>query len=214
MVVVAAHAAAAVTGRRWSAYTVCGAVGTAAATGVAAAVLDRRGAPAAVAVALLAAGLLGFVAVAALTAAVLRRPVLVALHQLLAATALAVPVAVLTGVPVPVALDAVVAGLAALLVAGRIGCLLVGCCHGRPARWGIRYGPRHVAAGFPAHLAGATLIPVPAAESLLALAALAVALTGSWTGAAPGTAAAGAAVTYGTGRFVLEFWRGDGPRPS
>lgn len=152
--VVAAHAAGAVTGagRRWSAYTACGLIGIVAATGVAAAVLHRRGEPAAIALGLLAAGLLGFVVAAKLTELLLRRAALIALHQLVTVTVLPLPIAVLSGVSLPVVLDAVTAGLVALIAIGRVGCQLVGCCHGRPGGWGIRYGPNHVASGFPAHL--------------------------------------------------------------
>lgn len=206
----------AVTGmaRRWSAYTVCGVIGIAAATGLAAVALQRRGEPAVVSFMLLTVGLLGFVVVAKSTELILRREALVALHQLAMVTALTFPVAAVSGVPVLIALDAVAVGLTALIAVGRVGCLLVGCCHGCPSRWGVRYGPSHVAFGFPAYLSGVMLVPVQALESMLASTVAAATLTTIWAGEAPGSAAANATVAYATGRFLLEFWRGDGPRPS
>jgi hypothetical protein len=49
-------------------------------------------------------------------------------------------------------LDVTILGIGTFLVYGRIGCLLVGCCHGRPWGWGVRYGEEHAAAGFPSYL--------------------------------------------------------------
>jgi hypothetical protein len=197
---------------RWTAYTTCGALGVAAATAVAAIVLHGRDEPSGAVLVVLAAGLAASAAVAGVTAAVLRGPTLIALHHLAAVTGVAVPVALVVDVPVPLLLDAVVTGLVALLALGRVGCLLVGCCHGTPSRRGVRYGPRHVAAGFPAHLSGVPLAPVQAAESALACAALALGLAVALGGGEPGTAAADVAVAYCAGRSLLEFRRGDAPR--
>src|SRR5262249_1709975 len=54
-------------------------------------------------------------------------------------------------------LDIVILGIGTFLACGRIGCLLVGCCHGRPWRWGVRYGAEHADAGFPPYLVGVRL---------------------------------------------------------
>ena len=69
--------------------------------------------------------------------------------------------------------DYVVTGIATVLVFGRLGCYRVACCHGRHARWGVRYDERHVAYGLAARFAGRTLLPVQLFESA-ASAALAV----------------------------------------
>jgi prolipoprotein diacylglyceryltransferase len=110
-------------------------------------------------------------------------------------------------------LDATAAGLGVFLAFGRVGCLLAGCCHGRPAERGVLYGEAHVAHGLPAWLAGITLIPVQALESggvaLLAVAAGAAALGGP-AGAGFVVYSAGYAVL----RFFLEPLRGDLGRPS
>jgi len=105
-------------------------------------------------------------------------------------------------------LDVVAVGLAFFLAAGRVGCLVVGCCHGKPSSTGIIYGPEHARDGFAAHLVGVRLFPVPALESLglfaigtLAFLALRFAPAGyvlAWFLAA-----------YSVMRFGLEGLRGD-----
>lgn len=68
--------------------------------------------------------------------------------------------------PVLPYLDVIAVGIAFFLAAGRIGCLLVGCCHGKPASAGIAYGPDHVRDGFPHHWMGVRLFPVQVLESI------------------------------------------------
>jgi len=115
--------------------------------------------------------------------------------------------------PVLPYLDVTILGIGAFLACGRVGCLMVGCCHGRPAPWGIRYDEEHVSEGFAPYLVGVRLFPVQAIEAIWVLL---VALTGGLLilrGAAPGTALAWYTITYGTARFVLEFGRGGADRP-
>jgi len=110
-------------------------------------------------------------------------------------------------------LDATVLGLGGFLVLGRMGCLMAGCCHGRPAARGVRYGPAHVAQGFPPHLAGVPLLPVQALEAagVTAIIAAGVPLA---VRQEPGTALAWYVTAYGVLRFCLELLRGDAERPS
>jgi hypothetical protein len=136
---------------------------------------------------------------------------LVYYHHQLAVLATTIATLLLAGAPVLPYLDAVAVGLGVFLVLGRVGCLMVGCCHGRPARVGICYGPAHVREGFPAHRAGVRLVPVPALESAWTLVSVGVAVAASWQG--PGAGVAAYIVTYAAGRFVLEYARGDGARP-
>ena len=49
-------------------------------------------------------------------------------------------------------LDITIIGIGTFLIFGRIGCLMMGCCHGRPHRWGVRYSEEHAAFGFPSYL--------------------------------------------------------------
>jgi hypothetical protein len=118
-----------------------------------------------------------------------------------------------SGRPVLRVLDATMVGLAAFLVFGRMGCLLSGCCHGRPARRGIRYPAGHTAAGFPTYLVGRPLFPIQLVEggltALLLVAGLALALSGE----PAGSALAFVLGIYGPLRFGLEFLRGDRERP-
>jgi prolipoprotein diacylglyceryltransferase len=115
--------------------------------------------------------------------------------------------------PVMPYLDVTALGIGALLVFGRLGCLLAGCCHGKPSRWGPRYRPEHAEAGFPACYVGVRLLPVQLLESawvsLVVLVGTALLLRGS----PHGTPLDWYLTAYACGRFVLEFLRGDWVRP-
>jgi hypothetical protein len=110
-------------------------------------------------------------------------------------------------------LDITILGIGTFLTCGRIGCLMAGCCHGRPYRWGIRYREDHAAAGFPSCLVGVRLFPIQAVESLWVLGTVVVGTYFVWTGRQPGSALAWYIVTYDAGRFAFEFARGDADRP-
>jgi hypothetical protein len=94
-----------------------------------------------------------------------------------------------------------------------VGCLVAGCCHGRPAARGVRYGPAHVAEGFPPHLAGVPLVPVQALEAAGVAAIVAAGVPLAVQGP-PGTALTWYVAAYGLLRFGLELLRGDAGRPS
>jgi hypothetical protein len=102
-------------------------------------------------------------------------------------------------------LDAVAVGLTAMLAIGRVGCLLAGCCHGRPARRGITYTPAH---DLPARFTNVPLFPVQLVESVWAvlLTVIGVVLIGA---SAPGITCLIVLGAQAAGRFVLEGWRGD-----
>lgn len=117
-------------------------------------------------------------------------------------------VVLLVGYEVMPYLDMAAVTLATIGAFGRVGCLLAGCCHGRPAKTGVRYGHAHIAAGFDASLAGVPLIPVQLIESL-AVATTLAALLPLASGARPGTAFVTWLAVYGGVRYVLEFLRGD-----
>lgn len=110
-------------------------------------------------------------------------------------------------------LDITMIGLLAFLSCGRIGCLMAGCCHGRPHRWGVCYQDAHVVAGFPPYLAGVRLFPVQVFESLWAAC---LATAGSILilyGRLPGEVFTLSVIAYSSMRFFLEFLRGDPERP-
>jgi hypothetical protein len=105
-------------------------------------------------------------------------------------------------------LDAVAVGLLAMLALGRLGHLLAGCCHGRPAGQlpGVRYGRAHAADGFPADLEGVPLVPVQVVEAAwaAALAGAGVVLVATMR---PGTVFLVLLAGRALGRLVLERFR-------
>ncbi len=117
----------------------------------------------------------------------------------------------LAGAHVARLVDVATLGIGIFLVFGRIGCFAVACCHGRPAKHGIIYGPAHVRVGFWQRWAGRTLWPVQLVESAASLVFVVVALVAGWH--SPGTPALVYIVAYGVVRFALELVRGDAARP-
>ena len=184
-------------------------MGLVAAIAVAGAITESLGLRALDEAALILAAVATFLTLALVTKRLCGAERLIYYHHEIAVVAVCAGLAAALGAPVLSHLDATVVGLGAFLAFGRIGCLRVGCCHGRPARRGIRYGADHVAAGMPLYLQGVTLLPVQAIESAavacLVVASGAVALAG----AAPGTAAMLYVSGYAVLRFGFEELRGD-----
>ena len=110
-------------------------------------------------------------------------------------------------------LDVASIGIGLFLACGRIGCLLVGCCHGRPCDWGVCYTKEHAAAGFPSYLVGVRLFPIQLVESVFVFGVVMMGIAMVLRGYPPGTALVLYVVAYGIGRFWLEFARGDVARP-
>lgn len=119
----------------------------------------------------------------------------------------------LTGQPILPYLDMTILGIGTFLVCGRVGCLMVGCCHGRPSRWGVCYRDEHAAAGFPSCFVGVRLFPIQLVESFWVLCIVIVGTTFVLRGYPAGTALAWYVVAYDLGRFCFEFARGDTDRP-
>lgn len=115
--------------------------------------------------------------------------------------------------PVLPYLDVTVAGAGLFHAWGRLGCLLAGCCYGRPSRLGVRYTGAHAVMGFPLQLTGVRLFPIQAVESAWVLG---LAVGAAWMvvrHAVPGSAFAAYVAGYALGRFFFEFARGDADRP-
>ena len=117
------------------------------------------------------------------------------------------------GQPLPAYLDVTLLCIGTFLLCGRVGCFLVGCCHGRPCRTGVCYGPDHAAAGFTPYLVGVRLFPVQLLEALWVLVTVAVGVAMMLGGSVPGAALAWYVIVYDVGRFGFEFLRGDPSRP-
>jgi hypothetical protein len=117
------------------------------------------------------------------------------------------------GYPLLPYLDLSVLGIGFFLACGRMGCLLVGCCHGRPHTWGVLYRDRHRAEGLPAYFVGVRLFPIQAVEGLWLVGTVLLGFAMIRAGASPGAVLAWYIVAYGAGRFWFEFLRGDVERP-
>ena len=155
----------------------------------------------------------GLSAVAALSFfswAILRRTVtgveyLVLLEHVWVAIGLVAGYLWLADAPMLGGLDVLTVSLAPFLAFGRIGCFTVGCCHGTPARTGVRYGPDHD--HLPPWLIGRRLRPVPLLEAagLFGIFAVSLALVGT----RPGAATVWFLAAYAVLRFGTEALRGD-----
>lgn len=110
-------------------------------------------------------------------------------------------------------LDVTILGIGIFLVCGRVGCLMAGCCHGRPSRWGICYRQDHAATGFTPYYVGVRLFPIQLVESLWVLCIVIIGGFYVLRAGRPGSALAWYVVAYGLGRFCFEFIRGDPERP-
>jgi hypothetical protein len=107
-------------------------------------------------------------------------------------------------------LDVAILGIGIFLSCGRMGCFMVGCCHGRPHRWGVCYREGHADAGFPPYFVGVRLFPIQVLESLwvlfIVIAGAALVLSKRYQA---GDILAWYTLMYGLGRFCFEFIRGD-----
>jgi hypothetical protein len=194
-------------------FQVCGYTGLAVAVALAMGLTAARDRSLLVMTAIVAVAVATFFALAMLAKIVSGLESLTYYHHQLAVLGTTTLLLWATGQPILPYLDATIFGVGGFLVFGRIGCLMVGCCHGRPASWGVRYREAHAAAGFPAHLVGARLLPVQLLESAWTLIVVSVGVDLVLAGSAPGTALQWYLVAYAAGRFCLEFARGDAGRP-
>ncbi|MDQ1707821.1 MAG: phosphatidylglycerol---prolipoprotein diacylglyceryl transferase [Pyrinomonadaceae bacterium] len=109
--------------------------------------------------------------------------------------------------PILLYLDVTIISVGSAAVLGRIGCLQVGCCHGRPYRFGVRYRAEHAAAGFTSQLVGARLFPIQIVEGLCAGVLVVVGCFMIWQRYPPGAAAGWFVSGYCLTRFCFEFAR-------
>ena len=162
--------------------------------------------------ALAVAGAMTFFALAMIFKIVTGREELIYYHHEIAVVCVAIVVLRLLHQPAALYLDITLLGIGTMLMCGRIGCLMVGCCHGQPSHWGLRYRLDHAGAGFPDHYVGVALFPVQLLEAVALAGILSV---HAWLilHRAPGVAFAWYTGVYAMLRFGMEFLRGDEGRP-
>jgi hypothetical protein len=199
--------------RKLSSFTFCGIVGVIAAVALAMTLTAHRALSLGVMAAIVVAAIATFFAVILVTKVITGVEQIIYYHHEIAILIVAALTARLFGAPVLAYLDATILSIGAFLFCGRIGCLLVGCCHGRPSRFGIRYGDEHVACGFTWYYAGIPLFPLQLVEAVWVLIVVLVASLDVWRGAPYGAALAAYVVAYDVARFALEYFRGDPARP-
>jgi hypothetical protein len=199
--------------RARSAFRVCGYVGLTLAVLLAMTLVVRRGLSPLVMASTTLAAVATFLALAMATKILTGEESLTYYHHQIGVTLVTAGLLWLLRQPVLPYLDPTILGVGAFLACGRVGCTMVGCCHGRPHRWGVCYREEHAEAGFPAHFVGVRLFPIQAVESLWVFGLVIVGGALVWSGSEPGEALAWYAVGYAVGRFCFEFLRGDGVRP-
>jgi prolipoprotein diacylglyceryltransferase len=200
-------------GRSWSSFQVCGVIGLALGTSLALSLASYAGLSRVVVVVLLSSGLVTFLALAMGHKIVTGREALVYYHHEIAILSVAAALLATLQLPVLPYLDVTALGLGVFLACGRIGCLMVGCCHGKPGRWGVRYGVEHAVEGFPGCYVGARLFPVQALEAVLVALVVAAGAIAILQRQPAGTAWSLYVVSYAAARVWLEELRGDGIRP-
>lgn len=157
--------------------------------------------------------ILTFLGLAMATKIITSEEQLIYYHHEIAIIIMVTIVLKITNQPVLYYLDITILGIGTFLILGRVGCLMVGCCHGRPYKCGICYRKEHVAAGFTHYYQGVRLFPIQAVESVWVLF---IVITGSAfviTRQPPGQVFVWYVVSYDIGRFIFEFARGDPERP-
>lgn len=200
-------------GRRIYTFQACGAIGVLLATALAMGLIAGTGLAPWVALVLLASGALTFVGLALLTKALTGRESLIYYHHEIAVLAVSAAVLSLLHAPVLRYLDVTALWLGVFLACGRVGCLAVGCCHGKPHHWGVRYTDEHAEAGFAPCYVGVRLFPVQLLEAFIVLLIVAVCAVFVALGRPAGTALSTYIVVYSAVRIWLEEMRGDAARP-
>jgi prolipoprotein diacylglyceryltransferase len=199
--------------RSWSAFKVCGYIGLTLAIFLGMALTMSRGLSLWVLAGLGLVAVFTFLSLAMATKILTGAEQLIYYHHEIAIMAVAALLLRLMGHPVLPYLDITILGIGMFLICGRIGCFLVGCCHGRPHRWGVCYRHAHATAGFPAYYVGVRLFPIQIIESLSVLCIVLVGTILVLCGHPPGEALAWYVMSYGVARFGFEFARGDVGRP-
>jgi hypothetical protein len=184
---------------------VCGVAGFAAAIVTATGLLAAHGFPMTTVVYVTVGGLGAFVLLGLVQKAVLGRERHALWEGVIAVLVVDAGLARAVGQPVLRLLDAVMVALGVLLVFARWGCLLQGCCHGRPAAAGVVY-VQGLHADDP--LTGVRLFPLPLIDGLALVVVTAIAAAMNLSGARDGEPLLFWLTGYAVLRFGLDFARG------
>ncbi|HMG37139.1 MAG TPA: prolipoprotein diacylglyceryl transferase family protein [Blastocatellia bacterium] len=111
--------------------------------------------------------------------------------------------------PVLMNLDVLILSLGITQAVGRLGCLVAGCCFGRPCEFGVCYASEHAVNGFPCTLVGVRLIPIQLIESIWIVISVTVGVLVLFQKAQAGSVVCWYTVLYSSGRFFFEFQRMD-----
>lgn len=196
----------------WSAFRMCGTVGLVSGVLLSLMLATISGLSPWLMAGVALLGILTFLGVAMVTKIVTDNETLVFYHQQFAILAVATAFLWLLDQPSLSYLDITALGLGAILACGRVGCFMVGCCHGRPHAWGVRYCQEHVDAGFTSYLKGVRLFPIQIVEAGWALCIVIVGVVLILRDQPAGSILAWYVMSYGIGRFSFEFLRGDPDR--
>jgi prolipoprotein diacylglyceryltransferase len=196
-------------GRAWPAFHFCGIIGWVVGIGLAMWLTARLGLSLRVTSGLAVAAFATFLGLTMAVKIVVGEERIVYYHHEIAVVIVSSLLLWSWGQPILPYLDCVFMGLGLFLACGRVGCLMVGCCHGRPHAWGVRYRHEHAEAGFVPQLVGVRLFPIQLVESVWVLGVVALGSGLLLSGARPGTALAWYSILYGVARFSFELVRGD-----
>ena len=199
-------------GRSWLFFQVCGSTGVVCAIVLMLTLAAFSGLSVALMGVLIVADLVACLALTMITKVILGEERLTYCHHEISLIVVTAIIAWLVGQPVLNYLDVSILGLGIGLACGRVGCLMAGCCHGTPARCGVRYGSAHVAAGFSPYYSGARFFPIQIVEAIWVAA---IVFVGTWMilrGYPAGMALSLYICAYGAGRFFFEFVRADTDR--
>jgi prolipoprotein diacylglyceryltransferase len=198
----------------WPAYQVCGYTGLALALLVTVVLAVKLNLSTWILLGISGGGIVTFLSLGMVTKIIIGRESLIYYHHEIAILLVTADFIKFFHQPVMPYLDITLLGIGTFLFCGRIGCLMVGCCHGKPHGWGVCYTEEHREAGFTPHLVGVRLFPVQLLESLFVLF---VVIVGTamvlGTSYRPGEALTWYVIVYGAARFFFEFLRGDPDRP-
>lgn len=198
-------------GRSWSAFSVCGGIGLFSGISLALMLAARHGLSVGVMAAVSATALIAFLVLMMAGKIVTGEERMIFYRDILVMTFAIL--LLLRGLHLPVLpyLDVAFIGLSLITAWGRVGCLMVGCCYGRPCRRGVLYDARHIAAGFPAELAHRRLFPVQAVEAGWRFLLTAVGSALLFRSPQPGVVVAAYGMLHPLGRYLLEFARWSPP---